>query len=136
MKITNNLRAAYHAVKQYQPVTTNDLAKLFGYSPENMADYMRRLIRDGLAERRLVKGSYLYSVIPTDIEPAEFIFRDTEKLREQKVKRENEPKYPDGITIIGNRLIHKCPEKRPGAYRGTGQRPGANHGGFASSEMV
>ncbi|MHB8916357.1 MAG: hypothetical protein ACYC4K_11165 [Thiobacillus sp.] len=40
------------------------------------------------------------------------------------------------LTITGNRTVHRCSWTEINGNRGTGQRVAANHGCFASSEMV
>ena len=136
MRLTNNLRALYHTIKNNQPIVSRDICSITGYPSMTIQDYLTTLFKNGFVTREKVKERhfyvYLYSVIDADVEPAEFIYKN----RLAATNNRSTEKYPDGITIIGNKTIHRCREKSPGSNKGTGQRAWVNHGCFASSEAI
>ncbi|MHB8915790.1 MAG: hypothetical protein ACYC4K_08260 [Thiobacillus sp.] len=132
MILKTNQRAVYHVLNQVGGCYSEDIGELTGRSKDNAYLILRQLVGFGLAKREKSGKSYIYTAIASDVEYADFAKWN---VRTSETRSDRIEDARRGIQRIGNMIKHSIDDdRRTGSY--SGQRPSANHGGFASSEMV
>ena len=128
-KLPNALRLIYHEVKKGQPISAAQICTKNRILLRYVNSRLTELVNLNLISRTRVAKHFEYFV--TD-ENEDVPLPDVKhKIRTVKGKKNTEF-FSDGITVIGNRTIHRCAVMRPSKNLETGQTFKVRYGGFDS----
>ena len=128
-KLPNALRLIYHEVKKGQPISAAQICTKNRILLRYVNSRITELVNLNLISRTRVAKHFEYFV--TD-ETVDVPLPDVrQKIRTVKGKKNTEF-FGDGITVIGNRTIHRCAVMRPGKNLEKGQTSKVRYRGFDS----
>ena len=130
-KLPNALRLIYHEVKKGQPISAAQICIKNRILLRYVNSRLTELVNLNLISRTRVAKHFEYFV--TD-ETVDVPLPDVrQKIRTVKGKKNTEF-FGDGVTVIGNRTIHRCASCHPSKNLEKGQTARAIYNGFASCE--